>query len=422
MMPHCFFHLAHAVLRLTSVQTASTPQAPVVGPPAPGAGAVGETATNVAPAFTLPDWLLPDVLRGQLEHPWMLAAAVVVASLIAAKIADWLVTGLVKFVVKRTRTELDDELIGNLHGPVVKTVILIGLWIACRVLEGESQPVLWAHRSIVTLVVIVWTAGVVRTMGMVLRVMARHSSRFHAVDSRTLPLFSNLSILLVMAFALYMVIEVWGLNPTGWLASAGVAGIALGFAAKDTLANLFAGVFIIADAPYRVGDYVNLDSGHRGRVQHIGLRSTRMLTRDDVEITIPNSIIGGGAIVNESSGAPRYRLRVKVGVAYGTDIDQVRDVLLEVAAAVDMTLDDPEPRVRLRRFGDNALEFELLAWIREPEKRGHTLDALHRNVYTRFAAEKIEIAFPQQDLHVRTVPGGWLPAGESGAAGSSGDS
>jgi MscS family membrane protein len=363
-----------------------------------------------SPAYSLPDWLLPDALRGHLEHPWILAGAIIVASLAAAKLADWLVTGLVRFATKRTRNELDDEIIGNLHGPIVKTVILIGFWMACRVLERGNEPLLWAHRLIVTIVVVVWMTGVLRMLSVLLRVMARHSSRFHAVDPRTLPLFNNLGKLVIFAIAVYLVIQVWGLDATGWLASAGVAGIALGFAAKDTLSNLFAGVFIIADAPYRVGDYVTLDSGYRGRVQQIGLRSTRILTRDDIEITIPNSVIGNGAIVNESSGAPRYRVRVKVGVAYGTDIDRVREVLLEVSDTVDMTLDQPTPRVRFRSFGTSALEFELLAWIREPELRGRTLDALHREVYKRFAAEGIEIAFPQQDLHVRSMPEGWKPA------------
>jgi small-conductance mechanosensitive channel len=359
--------------------------------------------------FALPDWLLPETLRGQLDHPWVLAAVIVVVSLVAAKLMDWLVTGIVRLTAKRTRTELDDEILDNLHGPIVKTVFLIGLWMACRVLEADNEPFLWVHRLIVTLVVVVWTSGSLRTLGVVLRVMARRGSRFHAVDPRTLPLFSNLGKLFIVAIALYLAIQVWDLDATGWLASAGVAGIALGFAAKDTLANLFAGVFIIADAPYRVGDYVDLDSGYRGRVQQIGLRSTRILTRDDIEITVPNSVIGNGAIVNESSGAPRYRVRVKVGVAYGSDIDQVRAVLVDVADKVDMTMDDPAPRVRFRSFGDSALEFELLAWIQEPELRGRTLDALYSEVYKRFTDESIEIAFPQRDLHVRSLPEGWHP-------------
>ncbi|OQW99996.1 MAG: hypothetical protein BWK74_00755 [Desulfobacteraceae bacterium A6] len=89
---------------------------------------------------------------------------------------------------------------------------------------------------------------------------------------------------------------------TAWVASAGIIGLALSFAAKDTLANLFSGVFILADAPYKIGDFIVLDSGERGEVTNIGIRSTRLLTRSDIEITVPNSIMGNTRIINEAGG------------------------------------------------------------------------------------------------------------------------
>ncbi|MFT7487493.1 MAG: MscS family membrane protein [Candidatus Paceibacteria bacterium] len=236
------------------------------------------------------------------------------------------------------------------------------------------------------------------------------TNRRVAIEPRTLPVFDNLAKVGFLAIAVYFVIEVWDLNAAGWLASAGVAGIALGFAAKDTLANLFAGVFIIADSPYQVGDYIVLDSGYRGKVLHIGLRSTRMLTRDDVHITIPNSVIGNAALVNETAGAPQYRLKVKVGVAYGSDVDQVRAALFKVAKESKFILQEPEPKVRLRSFGDFALDFELQVWIRNPEVRGRTYDELNTAIYKLFANEGIEIAFPQQDLHLRSIPEDWMQA------------
>ena len=87
--------------------------------------------------------------------------------------------------------------------------------------------------------------------------------------------------------------------------------------------------FILADAPYKIGDFVVLDSGERGEVTHIGIRSTRLLTRDDIQVTIPNSVMGNTKIINESGGpTEKFRIRVIVGVAYGSDIDQVREVLM----------------------------------------------------------------------------------------------
>jgi MscS family membrane protein len=106
----------------------------------------------------------------------------------------------------------------------------------------------------------------------------------------------------IVVVAVYIIFSAWNIDMTVWLASAGIIGIAVGFAAKDTLANLFSGVFILADAPYKIGGFVVLDTAKRGEVTHIGIRNTRLLTRDDVEITVPNSIMGNTKIINESGG------------------------------------------------------------------------------------------------------------------------
>jgi small-conductance mechanosensitive channel len=192
---------------------------------------------------------------------------------------------------------------------------------------------------------------------------------------------------------------------TAWLASAGIAGIAIGFAAKDTLANLFSGVFILADGPYKIGDYVVLESGERGKITQIGIRSTRLLTRDDVEVTIPNAIMGNTRVVNESGGPhEKYRIRVQVAVAYGSDIDQVREVLMGIAASSEAICRDPEPRVRFRTFGASGLDFELLCWVENPELRGRVLDALNSAVYKRFMAEGIEIPYSKHDIYIKEMP------------------
>ena len=209
---------------------------------------------------------------------------------------------------------------------------------------------------------------------------------------------------LVVGGGLYFLFLTWGINVGGLLMTGGIAGLAVGFAAKDTLANLFSGFFILADAPYQVGDFIVLDTGERGQVTNVGLRSTRLLTRDDIEITIPNAVIGNAKITNESGGRwEKERIRVKVGVAYGSDVDRVRQVLMEVAEGNPNIDDEPEPRVRFRRFGESGLDFELMGWIHEPVLRGRVLDALNTEVYKRFAAEGIEIPFPKRDVYLHQV-------------------
>jgi len=203
----------------------------------------------------------------------------------------------------------------------------------------------------------------------------------------------------------YFLFLVWDLDVTGWLASAGIVGIAVGFGAKDTVANFFAGVFILADAPYRIGDFIILDTGERGRVTHIGLRSTRLLTRDDIEVTVPNAVMGNTKIINETGGPhKKERIRIKITCAYGSDIDHVKKVLCETAVHLDGVCTDPEPRVRFRAFGPSGLELELLGWIEEPVLRGRITDALNTEVYRRFNEEKIEIPYLKQDVYIKEMP------------------
>jgi small-conductance mechanosensitive channel len=179
----------------------------------------------------------------------------------------------------------------------------------------------------------------------------------------------------------------------------------VGFAAKDTLANLFSGFFIVADAPYKIGDYITLDTGERGKVSAIGLRSTRLLTRDDVEVTIPNGVIANAKIVNESGGPYlKMRARVSVGVAYGSDVDRVCEILQTIALEHTEVCSHPEPRMRMRGFGASSLDFDLLVWIEHPEYRGRIAHELYMQIYKTLTAQGIEIPYTKQDLYIKEFP------------------
>ena len=257
-----------------------------------------------------------------------------------------------------------------------------------------------------TILALTWMMRGFKILGLLLDTLSRNRHRFEIVQPKTIPLFDLIGKILLIAMGSYALLIIWGINPTAWLASAGVIGIAVGFAAKDTLANLFSGFFIIADTPYKVGDFINLDSGERGMVTQVGMRSTRILTRDDVEITVPNNVIGNAKIINESSGqSEKTRVRIKVGAAYGTDANQVCDVLMSVANAHEEVVKDPQARVRFRQFGASSLDFELLVWIAQPILRGRIMHELHLQVYAAFNQAGIEIPYAKQDLYIKEFPG-----------------
>ena len=327
---------------------------------------------------------------------------VLAAALLTAWLLDRLVTRVLARWALRTRTALDDKVIALLHGPIVQTVLLVGIGVAVSRLDPSAGLLSLTSRVLLTFGVIIWMLFTLRLSSLLLKAASMQPARFRAVEDRTFPLFDNVAKVVVLAVAVYFLLAAWKIDATGWIASAGIVGIAVGFAAKDSLSNLFAGVFIIVDAPYRVGDFIVLDSSERGQVVHIGIRSTRLLTRDDVEITIPNAIMGNAKITNETKGpSPSFRVRIPVSVAYDSDLARVRAALQEIGETNPLVLEAPEPRVRFRSFGDSGLLIELLCWIEEPVLKGRAVDALNTAVFERFAAEGIEIPFPKRDLYLK---------------------
>lgn len=352
--------------------------------------------------------LLPDPLIAVWDtvaaYPIIGSVVVAVFGYFAARTVVWLMRNTLSQVTKHTKTTTDDKLIALISRPVFVTVFLFFLVLAVRSLAGGFVFNTFGN-IMASIVIMVWLMALLPASKLLLESLGRNSQRFQIIEERTIPLFNILSIVLLVGMGAYALLILWGINPAAWLASAGVLGIAIGFAARDTLANLFSGVFIVADAPYKIGDFVNLDSGERGQVTNVGLRSTRLITRDDVEITIPNAVIANAKIINESGGPyEKSRIRIKVGVAYGSDLEQVVSVLEDIASQYEPIARSPSPRVRMRGFGDSSVDFELLCWINMPVERGKVTHELYMAVYKRFGEENIEIPFPQQDVYIRSLP------------------
>ena len=348
---------------------------------------------------------LDPVLGFFSDYPFAIFIVVVCVSLILAKVVSSILTTLIAQLTSRTKSHWDDQINRLLSRPVFWTLFLLGLLMAVIPLKLSPASDSITQSLVATVLIILWSSFFLRMIVVVLRAISINAKQQSLIRPQTKPLFQNLAYIFIFIITVYLIFSSWHIDMTAWLASAGIVGIAIGFAAKDTLANLFAGVFILADSPYKIGDYIVLDSGERGKVTHIGIRSTRLLTRGDVEITIPNAVMGNTRISNESGGQhEKYRLNVQVGVAYGSDIDQVRAVLMEVALNEDEVCDDPEPRVRFRSFGNSSLDIELLCWVEIPEVRGRVLDALNTTIYKRFTAEGIEIPYSKHDIFIKEMP------------------
>ncbi len=344
-------------------------------------------------------------MLGQIApNRYVQALLIILLFFALAKILDIIFIRFVKGWIQKARLKLDDRLIDIFHKPVFLSILLFGLALATERLAFNRTLSFITLSCLKSVAIFLWAFAAAKFFKLLLNFVSRDESRIKLVQTRTLPLFNNLLILIVTGLSIYIIFLVWNIDLTAWIASAGILGLAISFAAKDTLANLFSGVFIMADSPYKLGDFIVLDSGERGAVTNIGIRSTRLLTRDDVEITVPNSIMGNTKIINEAGGRhEKFRIRVKVGVAYGSEIEKVHNVMLDVVEQFPEICRNPEPRVRFRSFGDSSLDHELLCWVEKPVMRGKLLHLLNTAVYKRFLKEDIEIPFPQQDVHLHPV-------------------
>jgi MscS family membrane protein len=322
------------------------------------------------------------------------------ASLLAARLAVWFVDRVLSRLASRTSFTFDDQFLAAIRRPIWVTVLLIGATYSIEWIGPPAHVAKILLACLKTIGILVWAIAFYKIIHLVFAsIMARMREKMQE-GLEVIHLLENLSRLGILVIAGLKFMSTWGINITPLLASAGIAGITLALAAKDTMANFFGGISIYADRPYKLGDYIILDSGERGEVVAIGIRSTRIITRDEEQVSIPNAVMVNAKIINESQPLPNYRVRVKVGVAYGSDIDLVEETLLNVAGECPHVLPDPEPRVRFRNFGDSSLDFELLAWIKDPRRRGRVLHELNRAVYKAFQRNNIEIPFPQRTVHL----------------------
>jgi small-conductance mechanosensitive channel len=179
-------------------------------------------------------------------------------------------------------------------------------------------------------------------------------------------------------------------------------GIGIGFGLQSIVNNLVSGLILLFERPVRVGDYVEL-GGKWAEIRNIGLRATTVQTFDQADVIIPNADLVSNQVVNWTLSNRRVRLIIPVGVAYGSDVSLVIETLLASARENSKIAEAPAPQVLFLKFGESALEFELRVWALDADYWLVVTSELHQEIDRRFRQAKIEIAFPQRDLHLRSV-------------------
>ena len=225
------------------------------------------------------------------------------------------------------------------------------------------------------------------------------------LDNIVIDLLNKFSGAIVYATAAVIALDVLGVNVMPFIAGAGIMGVAVGFAAKDTLSNLIAGILLIIDRPFEIGDRIEVwsapaGSASWGDVIDIGLRATRIRTTDNIVVIIPNNEIMTRDIVNYTTIYSSIRVRINIGVAYDADIAKAKALIIQAASSADWILVEPAPKVVVRNFGESSVDLQARVWIKEARKRMDTIDHITDTVKALFDENGIEIPFPKRDITI----------------------
>jgi small conductance mechanosensitive channel len=237
------------------------------------------------------------------------------------------------------------------------------------------------------------------------------------VDNVIFDLLNRFTGVIIYVVAIILALDLLGINVMPFIAGAGVLGIAIGFAAKDTLSNLIAGVLLIIDRPFEIGDRIEVwtapaESATWGDVIDIGIRATKIKTTDNIVIIIPNNEIMKRDIINYTIISTMIRVRINIGLAYDADLPKAKKIILDIADAIEWVAKKPAPKVVVRHFGESSVGLQVRVWIKDARKRMDTISEVTDRVKEAFDEQGIEIPYPKRDIVIthRKSDKGSVPA------------
>ena len=263
-------------------------------------------------------------------------------------------------------------------------------------LPGINLSLIQIFMLVALLIVVFWLAA--RTKRLLFDRFLKDTGLDRSLQYAISQIVSNI----VLILGVFIVLENTGIHLAALTVFAGAAGVGIGFGLQNIASNFISGLVILAERPITIGDRIEV-AGIAGQVQQIRARSTVILTNDNISMIVPNKEFIDSPVKNWTYGDPRVRFRIPVGVAYGSDVEKVREALLAAGRENPNTLDDPAPSVFLEKFGDSSINFELVVWSREMSYRPRRYRSdLNFAIAKHLRAAGIEIPNPQRDLHIRS--------------------
>lgn len=334
------------------------------------------------------------------------SALILVGTLI---IGRWLIPFLIDKVLKqftrRTATTLDNAVLNAARLPLYFLAVVSALDIALGRLE--FLPDTWDQWISEGFFILYFLVVFIFAWRLVTHFFDWYSSDVAGktksdLEQQLFPFFKRIVLILLSAIGLITVLSHFEVNITAMVTTLGIGSLAVALAAQNALEDTISGFLIMIDRPYRIGDRIEiLDLDTWGDVTDIGLRSTRIRTRDNRMVVVPNSQIGKSLVVNYAYPNNQYRLQIHVGVAYGTDLEHARRVMIDTVSEVEGVLPDHPVDALFLEFGDSALIFRVRWWLDSYVDTRRMFDRVNTALYNALSEAGIELPFPQLDLRPR---------------------
>lgn len=347
------------------------------------------------------NWLhdfFPNVDEGFFH--WIACAVLFFAAILLRHIITDIIFHYLKKLAAKTETTLDDKLFPALEGPTATLVMVIGIFAAITVLPLSPEVDRWVAggAKIAALAVVLW--GMIRAGGAVLDHLEEIAHEKHMTVATFMPLIKKSLFVFAVVFGVLVIAQSQGLPVQSFIAGLGIGGLAFALAAQDTIANLFGSLVVVLDQPFKVGDVVKIGS-NEGKVEDIGLRSTRIRTGARTQIVIPNKSVASEAITNFTR-MPQRRVDQTLGLTYGTTPEQLESVLADIRGILraDPGVHQDLVVVNFTNYGASSLDIQLVWFATDPDWAKHMAvrERINLQIMRAVAARGLSFAFPTQTV------------------------
>ena len=299
-------------------------------------------------------------------------------------------------LVAHSSNELDDRILKRVIPHISRLMIVLGFYLAFRSLPLHEKLVQAFSGALFVILIIILFKLIYSALDELMHwyMNSRQEGGNDLISQNMIPIAEKLAMLFLMGTALIIILKHFNYDIVSVVTALGIGSLAIGLAAKDTLAHMISGFTLMIDRPFRIGDRIQLTGGHIGDVLDIGLRSTRIKTLDNQLLVIPNSDLCNTMLTNQAFPDRRAKGRINVGVGYGSDVDQVKQILVATALEVEQVLQEPLPESFFVSFGDSALNMALFFWVEDYADLVVVNDRINSLIIRRFRENSIQIPFP----------------------------